>query len=33
MICHYDDRTHEFAFCDVNRFPIQVAQGGALAPR
>jgi len=33
LICHYDDRTHELAFCDVYWFPLQVAQGGAVATR
>jgi hypothetical protein len=33
LVCHYDDRTHELAFCDVDWFPLQVAQGGAVATR
>lgn len=23
LVCHYDDRTHELAFCDVHWFPVQ----------
>jgi hypothetical protein len=26
LICHYDDVTHELAFCDVYWFPLQVTQ-------
>lgn len=33
LICHYDDRTHGVAFCDVYWFPLHVAQGGAVAAR
>ena len=32
LICHYDDVTHELAFCDVHWFPLQVTQGEVAQP-
>lgn len=28
LVCHYDDRTGELAFCDVYWFPLTVSAGG-----
>ena len=28
LVCHYDDRTGELAFCDVYWFPLTAAGGG-----
>ena len=32
LICHYDDVTHELAFCDVHWFPLQATQGEVAQP-
>jgi hypothetical protein len=32
LICHYDDVTHELAFCDVHWFPLQATQGEVVQP-
>jgi hypothetical protein len=32
LICHYDDVTHELAFCDVYWFPLQATQGEVVQP-
>ena len=32
LICHYDDVTHELAFCDVYWFPLQATQGEVAPP-
>ena len=32
LICHYDDVTHELAFCDVHWFPLQVTSGEVAPP-
>ena len=32
LICHYDDVTHELAFCDVHWFPLQATPGEVAPP-
>ena len=32
LICHYDDVTHELAFCDVHWFPLQATQDEVAQP-